>query len=302
MIKYRPYNDDYGLIMGFLREMYMQTQTQRCWLPQRWEYAAYFVNPLYIERGADDWCKYIRIWEEDRRVVAVCHKEEGSNAYLQIRPGYEALTNEMLDFAEEAIALRSDTGKKSLSVWSTESNAYLNNCLTARGYVRGDDGNYYNSQELDKEYHPQLPPGYTLVTAVEMDDALSRFRAVHDGFHPDEGSPMAVTDSFYNMERAPLFRPELEIMTRNEAGLLTSFCVAWYDEQTKIGMFEPVATLQEHRRLGLGKAILVEGLRRLQAMGVERAYVESYGDDRKAFYNSAGFVTYDKDWPWKKEF
>ena len=103
------------------------------------------------------------------------------------------------------------------------------------------------------------------------------------------------------MEQAPLFRPDLEIMVKCDDGTLTSFCVVWYDERTSAGMFEPVGTHPDYERLGLGRAILLEGLRRLKAIGSKRAYVESYGNDRKAFYSSAGFETFDKDWFWWKE-
>lgn len=302
MITFRSYNNDYNKIMDFLREIFLETKTQHCWLPQRWEYAEHFVNHLYIERGADDWKKYIKIWEQNGKVVGVCHKEDGNNAFMQIRPGYDYLTDEMLDFAEEAIASVNQEGKKSLVVWSPQSNLYRNDRLTARGYTRCEDGNYYNIQYLDMEYIPQLPNRYIFTCATEVKDALSRHIAAYNAFHPGAGSPKVVPDSFLKMEKAPLFRPEFEIMTQYQDGALTSFCVVWYDEQTKTGMFEPVATHPNHRKLGLGKAMLIEGLRRLKAIGANRAYVESYGDNRKAFYNSAGFETYNKDWYWTKEF
>lgn len=59
MIKNRCFIDsDYEKIMDFLREIYIQTGKQHCWLPQRWEYAEYNCNPLYVQRGWDDWKKY----------------------------------------------------------------------------------------------------------------------------------------------------------------------------------------------------------------------------------------------------
>ena len=302
MIEHRLYSDDYQLVMRFLREIYRETKTQHCWLPQRWEYAEHLVNPMYLQRGDADWQKSIRIWEDNGLLVGICHKEVGNNAFLQIRPGCECLTDEMLDHAEGAIASSNDEGAKTLTVWSAESSRHLNERLTARGYTRGDDGNYYNAQYLDKEYLPQLPEGYTFTSAVEVTDALRRQNAVHKAFHPDEDELTEVPVCFLKMEQAPLFRPELEIMTQYKDGTLTSFCVVWYDEQTGTGMFEPVGTHPHHRKRGIGRAMLLEGLRRLQALGAERAFVESYGDNRKVFYNSADFETFDKDWYWRRTF
>ena len=301
MVTFRQYANDYRAIMDFLREIYLQTRAQHCWLPQRWEFAEHAVNPMYMARGEDTWHRYIRIWEAHGRIVGISHKEEGPNAFLQIRPGYDALTDEMLDFAEAEIAIPTADGGKRLNVWSLESDTYRNERLTSRGYTRGDDGDYCNAQALSGEFVPQLPDGYALVSAVEETDALRRANAGHIGFNPEEEALTEVPEHFTRMEQAPLFRPDLELMTRYQDGTLTSSCVVWYDEMTKTGMFEPVSTHPNHRRRGLGKAMLLEGLRRLQALGAERAFVGSYGDQRKAFYESAGFETFDKDWYWAKE-
>jgi ribosomal protein S18 acetylase RimI-like enzyme len=301
MTTIRPYSDDYSVIMDFLREIYRQTRTQHCWLPQRWEYAEHMVNHLNVERGDDDWQRYIGVWEEHGRVVGLCHKEEADNAFLQVRPGYDALTDEMLDFAEVTIATETPEGKRRLRVWSLQSDAHRNEQLAVRGYARGDDGNWCNAQCLNRAFAPQLPDGYRFVSAVEETDTLKRANAVHTGFHPEEKPLKEVPEHFIKMEQAPLFRPDLELMSQYRDGTLTSFCVVWYDEITNTGMFEPVATHPNHRRRGLGKATLLEGLRRLQAVGAERAFVESYGDQRKAFYSSAGFETFDKDWYWTRE-
>ncbi|MBP6964669.1 MAG: GNAT family N-acetyltransferase [Armatimonadetes bacterium] len=269
MIASRPYSDDYDRIMDFLREMYLRTKIQRCWLPQKWEYAEYLVNPMYMEPAGGGWPHWhtsIRIWEEDGRIVAVCHNKSGNDAFLQIRPGYE----------------------------------HLNDRLASRGYPRDDGGQYFNAQYLDKDYIPQLPEGYSFADGCQVEDQLDRQNAVSEGF--DHGPAREVSAGFASMEKAPLFRPDLEIMTRHSDGTLSSFCVVWYDPAINIGMFEPVATHPDHRRLGLGREMLTEGLRRLKAIGAERAFVESYGDNRKAFYNSAGFETFDNDRHWTKRF
>jgi mycothiol synthase len=301
MVAFRRYANDYCAIMGFLREIYLQTRTQHCWLPQRWEYAEHAVNCMNMARGEENWQRSIGIWEERGRIVGISHREEGDNAFLQVRPGYDSLTGEMLDFAEAVVAVETADGKRRLNVWSRASDTYRNERLVSRGYRRGDDGNHHNAQPLRQAFIPRLPDGYTFTSAVEETDALRRVNAGHAGFHPEEEALKEVPEHFTRMEQAPLFRPELELMTQYQDGTLTSFCVVWYDEMTKTGMFEPVATHGSHRRRGLGKAMLLEGLRRLQGMGAECAFVESYGDQRKAFYHAAGFEAFDKDWYWTKE-
>jgi predicted N-acetyltransferase YhbS len=69
---------------------------------------------------------------------------------------------------------------------------------------------------------------------------------------------------------------------------------------TRTGAFEPVAVVPEHQRLGLGKALMFEGLRRIRKLGATQATVGSYGPIAGALYESAGFCNYDMAEPWYK--
>ncbi len=50
-------------------------------------------------------------------------------------------------------------------------------------------------------------------------------------------------------------------------------------------LVEPVATVPEYRRLGIGRAVVLEGMRRCAALGAREAYV---GNDLPV-YRSLGF-------------
>ena len=64
-----------------------------------------------------------------------------------------------------------------------------------------------------------------------------------------------------------------------------SFAGLWVVPENRIAYVEPVATDPDYRRLGLGRAAVVESLRRAQAEGAEVAWV---GSDQE-FYASMGF-------------
>jgi ribosomal protein S18 acetylase RimI-like enzyme len=65
----------------------------------------------------------------------------------------------------------------------------------------------------------------------------------------------------------------------------------WYDAENRVGEFEPVGTVADFQGKGLGKAVVLDGLRRLKARGAQQAIV--YADMRYApaqrLYTSAGF-------------
>jgi predicted N-acetyltransferase YhbS len=56
-------------------------------------------------------------------------------------------------------------------------------------------------------------------------------------------------------------------------------------QASSIVSFFPVATDPQYRRMGLGRAAVLEGVRRCAALGARRAYV---GSDQ-AFYQALGF-------------
>jgi GNAT superfamily N-acetyltransferase len=81
---------------------------------------------------------------------------------------------------------------------------------------------------------------------------------------------------------------------------VASFCTVWFDDVTRTGVFEPVATVPAHQRRGLGKAVMAEGLRRLERAGATLAYVGSYSAEAGALYAAMGFTEHDLLEPWEK--
>ncbi len=303
MIKARMYTDnDYRKIMDFLKGMYAVNENQHCWLPQRWEYAEHLVNPLFMERGDANWEQFIRIWEENDKIVGIVHPEETCNVFLQIRPGYRKLEPEMIAWAEANIAKPDDGNNKKIVIWVNESDSYRKDLLKERDYHKEEVCSYLNVQNLDKEYLPELPEGYRFISMDDNIDLVKRYNVINKAFQPEDDFKENIPDSFLQMINAPMFRPDLDIVVGYKDRSYAAAGTVWYDEDNKIGMFEPMGTHPDHVRKGLGRAILLEGLRRLKKIGAKKAYVESYGDSRYAFYKSAGFKAFDKDYPWKKVF
>ena len=92
----------------------------------------------------------------------------------------------------------------------------------------------------------------------------------------------------------PLYRPDLDLVVTAPEGRLAAFCIAWLDHDsngTPIGRIEPLGVHPDFRKLGLGRAALVEALRRLRALGAETIYVESDKTEGSAFgfYQTMGF-------------
>lgn len=91
----------------------------------------------------------------------------------------------------------------------------------------------------------------------------------------------------------PAYRPDLDLVVATPEGRLAAFCIGWRhdDQHGKRGQIEPMGVHPDFRHLGLGRAVLYEGLRRLYAQGVQEIFVETdnYRDAAFALYTSVGF-------------
>ena len=82
-------------------------------------------------------------------------------------------------------------------------------------------------------------------------------------------------------------------MTITTDGAFGPSCLCWFDPASRSGLFEPVGTRPAYRGEGLGRAVMLEGLRRLRGLGADTALVTAIHDNRAAIrlYESVGFRT-----------
>ena len=71
----------------------------------------------------------------------------------------------------------------------------------------------------------------------------------------------------------------------------------WYDPEVGYAVVEPVATDPDYRRMGLGKAAVLEGIKRVGKLKAKTALVGS----SQQFYYSIGFRPFDTSTIWEKK-
>lgn len=94
----------------------------------------------------------------------------------------------------------------------------------------------------------------------------------------------------------PEYIPELDLVAVAPDGRLAAFCVCWLNSTSTAGVrgrVEPLGVHADFRKLGMGRGILSNGLRRLQDLGAESMYVETdnYRDEAFLLYEAVGFRT-----------
>jgi ribosomal protein S18 acetylase RimI-like enzyme len=141
----------------------------------------------------------------------------------------------------------------------------------------------------------KLPDGFhirPLNGAGEVEAYVELHRAVF------ESKNMTVAWRNRTLQR-PEYISDIDLVAVAPNGQLAAFCICWLakDSNGKVsGQIEPLGVHADFRKLGLARAILVEGLKRLSAKGAQKIYVQTDNFRNAAFhlYESAGFhVTHD---------
>ena len=259
------------------------------------------IGDLYwFLRGTpdDDRLADTRVWPRaDGSLAAFAWLDPPELGDAIVDPAADAsLLDEGLSWIESASAARK---RDSVSVVVIDGDERRVEGLRRRGYVRGDGGNTRLWRRLDSEIdRAPLPPGYSLGhVATEQD--IGRRAFVESA---SLGGRVAADSWRLIMTRLPQYRAELDLIAIAPDGTGASACTVWYDEVTRCGELEAVGTAESHRRKGVGRAAIVEGLRRLQALGAAQAVVQTLISNAAAIalYQSCQFEVVGEDRAWVK--
>jgi predicted N-acetyltransferase YhbS len=317
--RFRTYDPDpdFVRVRDFLVETFSLTDRPLNWRLERWNYACFFITPLLATEGTGepDMTAYraaIRlfdvstgVWENEAGdIVGVANIEHADKshsgwgeAFFQLHPKYDFLLPEMLDFAEAHLRNR-ERNLLFVAIYDYDE-AFLA-VVRERGYQRHDKDSLCDSVFTVHGDLPEytLPEGYRLQSMADDNDLDRRRKAFGLGFNHPEPKDWPSLLSYQELQKAPDYRRELDLYVVAPDGVFASFCIAWWDERNCIAMLEPVGTVPEHRRKGLARAVVLEAIRRVTALGVERVFV---GSDLE-FYLSLGFELKYVQHHWRKEF
>jgi mycothiol synthase len=301
----RPYQteDDYWRIRAFLRQvMLLNKVREKSWHVARLDYWRWHG---IANQGDGQLEQDVFLWEtEEGQIASVLNREEAGNAYLQVHPRLRTpeLEEEMVALAEERLAVRRE-GKQVLAVWTDAQDTLRLDILKRHGYTRGKWAESQWRRDLDTPVPgTSLPPDYTVRALGDVDELPARSWASWKAFHPDAPDDDYEGWEWYlNIQRCPLYRRDLDIVAVAPEGEIVAFTTVWYDDVTRSAYFEPVGTMPAHQRRGLARAILSEGLRRLQRLGAARAFVGGYEPGPNALYSSVLSADHDRSEQWVKK-
>jgi len=247
-----------------------------------------------VERSPEELC----LWTDaSGRMVAILNQGDPGVCHLHVDPGEltEDLLDAMVGEAEARYATVLDDGRRIVCIWAMEHDATLNRVLTRRLYRRHTSAHSteHNGKRalIDPVPAVSIPNGFTIRSMGDVDEHGRRSLASWRAFHPDEPDegrdPSGVW--YRNVQRAPTYRRDLDIVVVAPNGDIASFAVCYFDDVSRTGVFVLDGTATAYQRMGLAKAAMTEALRRLRWLGGTAAYVSWYDAPAGALYTSVGF-------------
>lgn len=298
-IKHRAYGhrDDYRRIRQLLLSTYPATPTGFNWEIRRWDgWMHHRQKPFTISRLA----QLVHLWESSSGVVVgAVHPEGTGDAYLQLHPDYRHIEDEMIEWAEGHLrVLHGDHHQ--LDIFVFDYDTPRQRLLEERDYLKTSDlmvtrRMRFGSNPLPK---PETAGGYVL-RSTGPDDYQRVADIINAGFGRTSHTAAEVA-AF--MTGSPSFRHDLDLVAEAGDGTFAAYVGLTYDEVNRRGIVEPVCTHPDHLRRGLARALLLEGLTRLRALGVTDVYVDT-GDAVPAnrLYEAVGFTEAYTSCAWRRK-
>jgi mycothiol synthase len=151
---------------------------------------------------------------------------------------------------------------------------------------------------------PQILEGFTIRELAGDQEAEHWVEMYNLSFidHPNHHPGSVEQVQHYLAE--PIYRPELNLVAIAPDGTFAGFCWAVINPQENarsgrnIGHIEVLGTRRGFRRIGLGRALLLEMLQRLQRAGMDSAGLSVVANNPTGalrLYESAGFRA---EWTW----
>jgi len=242
----------------------------------------------------------IGVWEEADRIVGLATFDtRPGNAYCITAPGYDGLKREMLEYAEKNLG-----DDQKFRVVIPDSDADFQDIAAQRGYVATPDREHDAVFHLDRTSTDFcLPEGYRITDIEETYDLYEYRRVLWRGFNHERNGegPLVFSPEEAQATEREMRRPHVDLKLKVAVvapdGHFVSYCGMWYDELAGFAVIEPVATDPDYRRMGLGRAAVLEGIRRVGTRGARIALVGS----SQQFYYSIGMRPYASASEWKRK-
>ncbi|UCE23876.1 MAG: GNAT family N-acetyltransferase [Candidatus Zixiibacteriota bacterium] len=297
-------DSDYQGIREFLHHVFvLNDYWEHSWQVMRFDYWRWHG---ILNMGDGQLETDVFIWETPKGdIAAVLNREAPGSCWLQVHPDYRTreLEEQMISVAAKHLTVPTADSNQRHHIWTEPSDDLRLEILKRHGYTKSKRNECQRRRCMSVPI-PEFPiaDGYTVRALGDTDELPARSWVSWRAFHPNEPDEAYQGWQWYhNIQKAPLYRRDLDIVAVAPGGKLAAFCTVWFDDVSNTGVFEPVGTDPDHQRRGLASAVMTEGLRRLRRLDAKYAYVGSWNEATHTLYgDKMGFKDYVALEAWEK--
>ena len=300
------WNADFELVRDFLSESYNITKDLFNWIPQRFENRKF--GPCGTEYQ-DEEDNLVKIWElieensKSKRIVAVTIYNPTSTYWLLIHPNYRNFEAEIIDWIEIQRKDMKKYGNDKLAIhfYINSSDKFRINLLKELGFHSEGSDECTRIRPLEMEIPDySLPEGYS-IRHVNVVEDFENYREVIGKVFPHCNKMTRSLAEKYS--KASFYKPKLDLVVVAPDKHFAAFCTMRFDPKSRIAELEPMGTHPDHRRKGLGKALIYEALKRVKKYQPSLICISGAASNpaADALYNSLGFEKMDDIILWVKE-
>lgn len=230
--------------------------------------------------------------DNDIMVGLITYENDIGEAYFCLDERYEYLKPQLIDYAVDNLSLN---GEIKISLPDGEL-SYQQAALVKGFYATNEKTSVARIDTTNTNF--TLPEGYKVIDFDDANfDVEKYYAAIWKGFDNKRERNELEMQSMRKREGfdAPYFDRSLRIIVVAPNGDYASHCGMWYKQDSEYAYVEPVFTLPEYRKMGLGKAAVLEGVKRCGKLGAKYAIVLS----SQQFYYSIGFYPIQNETWWK---
>jgi len=222
----------------------------------------------------------IGLWEDEGKLVAIATYECGfGEGFLFVDEPYAHLKAELVEYAKEHLH---NNGK--LKILIPDGDYEFAHVAIKEGFRPTQDTDRNSVLDIGKLQPYKLSEGFSFVSMADGWNWEQYNRVMRRGFGGEE-NPLwneGVERTRRLMLSSPMIIPELIVAVANADGSYVSHCGIWYKPGELYCYIEPVVTDPDYQKKGIGKAVVLEAVKRVGELGAKQAWV---GSDKQFYYN-----------------
>lgn len=277
------YSDDYRKICDFLIGLNHDKVIAPNALWARWVWQC-GPNTSKIQ-------SHIGVAEDNGRIVGLATYDHGlGDAYFCIDTDHAYLKPKLIEYALQNLSLNGE-----LKMTLPDGDLGYQQAAIQKGFI--PTAEKFSTARIDINDNAYiLPEGYTVMSFADSRFNVDKYyEAIWKGFDNTRERNEEEMESVKN--RTGFYLPYLDLNLRilivAPNGDYAAHCGMWCISGSGYAYVEPVFTLPEYRKMGLGKAAVLEGINRCGKLGAKQAYVLS---DQQFYYNIGFYPILSETW------